>query len=58
MFDVTGIDGAQVGDEVILFGKMDDGITADNIAEIIGTINYEVVCGISSRVPRVYVRLG
>lgn len=57
MFDVTDIEGVSVGDNVTLIGT--DGnekITADDLAEIIGTIGYEVVCGISKRVPRVYLR--
>ncbi|HEY2830357.1 MAG TPA: alanine racemase [Thermoanaerobaculia bacterium] len=49
--DVTDIQGAAVGDEVILLG---DGITADEIAARIDTISYEVFCSISARVPRVY----
>lgn len=56
MFDVTDIDGVSEGDEVILIGS--DGnetITADDLAEACGTIGYEIVCGISKRVPRVYV---
>jgi alanine racemase len=32
--------------------------TADDIAELIGTINYEVTCMISKRVPRVYIKDG
>lgn len=55
MFDVTAVDDVQVGDEVILFGRQEDQVTADELAEIIGTINYEVVCLLNSRVPRVYV---
>ncbi|NLW45603.1 MAG: alanine racemase [Syntrophomonadaceae bacterium] len=55
MFDVTAVDDIQVGDEVILFGRQEDQVTADELAEIIGTINYEVVCLLNSRVPRVYV---
>ena len=50
--DVTEIDGVKTGDEVILFG---DSPTVDEIAEICGTINYEIVCGISKRVPRITV---
>ena len=42
------------GQEVILFGKK--AITAETIAEWIGTIPYEVTCGISKRVKRVYVK--
>lgn len=58
MIDVTGID-VQMGDEVILFGT--DGlqtITIDEIANYLGTINYEVVCMINRRVPRVYKKSG
>jgi len=54
MFDVTNIEGAQEGDEILLFGRPQDGITADDLADIMGTINYEVVCSVSSRVPRLY----
>lgn len=41
--DVTGIDGARVGDEVTLLG---DGITADDHARIAETISYEILCGV------------
>ena len=53
MVDVTDIDNVNVGDRVILMGS--DGnisVTADDIASLTGTINYEVVCNISKRVPR------
>ena len=56
MADVTEIEGVSVGDEVTLIGR--DGsqeITADQLAELSGTIGYEIVCGISGRVPRVYI---
>lgn len=55
MVDVTEIPGVRLGDMVTLIGK--DGeeiITADDMAQIIGTIGYEVVCGISKRVERIY----
>lgn len=59
MADITGLDGISEGDEVTLFGRSgDEIITADDLAEIYGTIGYEVVCGISRRVPRVYKRNG
>lgn len=54
MFDVTGVEGVKTGDEIILFGKPEDGITADDLAEMIGTINYEIVCSLGVRVPRFY----
>lgn len=54
MVDISGIF-AKVGDEVILMGKSgEEEITADEIAEKAGTINYEIICGIGKRVPRVY----
>ncbi|QGT98741.1 Alanine racemase [Candidatus Syntrophocurvum alkaliphilum] len=55
MFDVTGVDGIKDGEEIILFGKPEFGITADDIADTLGTINYEIVSAISSRVPRLYI---
>lgn len=58
MIDLTGLS-AKVGDEVILFGS--DGkntISIDDVAAYVGTINYEVVCMIDKRVPRVYTKDG
>lgn len=55
MIDVTDIPGAAEGDQVVLIGAQGgDRITADDIALKTGTIAYEVLCGISSRVPRIY----
>ena len=51
MIDVTGID-VNVGDEVIIWDNQN--ITIEEIADICGTINYEILCGISMRVKRVY----
>ena len=59
MLDVTDIDGVKIGDEVIVFGSGEHGEpTADTIAENTGTINYEVVCLVGKRVPRVYYQNG
>lgn len=57
MIDVTDIDGLKVGDEVIIIGE-ENGVVynADDIARHIGTINYEIICAISKRVPRVYIK--
>ena len=52
MIDVTDIDDVKSGDTVILFG--DKKLSADQIAKWLDTINYEVVCMVSNRVPRVY----
>lgn len=50
---------AKVGDEVVLLGEQGgEQITAADIARTVGTINYEVVCAISKRVPRVYWKDG
>ncbi len=51
MLDVTGVD-VKVGDEVELFGEH---ITAQDLAEIAGTISYELLTGVAKRVPRVYI---
>ena len=59
MVDVTGIEDVKVGDEAVLFGKQGEGfIHIDELAEKLDTINYEIVCMISRRVPRVYVKDG
>lgn len=55
MIDVTEVPGVQEGDEVVLLGGQGhERITADDLAGKTGTIAYEVLCGISSRVPRLY----
>ena len=55
--DVTQITGAQIGDEVVLIGNQGQHeISAWDIARLMGTIPYEVLCDISKRVPRTYVR--
>ena len=47
---------AKVGDEAVLFGRQgSDEITVTELADLVGTIHYEMVCGIRSRVPRVYI---
>jgi alanine racemase len=47
---------ASVGDEVVLLGGQgEERITADDWADLLGTISYEVVCGVGRRVPRVHV---
>ena len=50
-----GDDPVQVDDEVVLIGRQgDEVISANDWGERLGTIGYEVVCGIGPRVPRVY----
>lgn len=49
---------ARVGDEAVLLGRQGEAeVSADDLARVLGTINYEIVCDIGKRVPRVY-RLG
>jgi alanine racemase len=57
LIDVTALRGqAELGDEVVVIGRQGtEEITADELAERLGTINYEIVTGISHRVPRVAV---
>lgn len=57
MLDVTGIEGVAVGDTVTLMGPDDSGgcIHAEELAAWADTIPYVIFCGISKRVPRVYI---
>ena len=52
MVDVTGIN-VKVGDEVVIWDNKN--ITVEEIADICDTINYEILCGISDRVGRIYI---
>ena len=59
MIDVTHVPEAALGDVVTIFGRDgSDEITADDVADQIGTIGYEVTCLVTPRVPRVYIRDG
>lgn len=54
-FVVEADENVKIGDEVVLIGKQgNEHITAEEIADKVGTINYEVTCRISKRVPRKY----
>ena len=59
LIDVTDVAGVEVHDQVTLLGW--DGrhaelrINAEELARIVGTLSYEVTCGISERVPRTYI---
>jgi alanine racemase len=55
IIDVTDVPGVELGDEALLIGERNGlGISAEDLAEQIGTISYEIVTGISARVPRMY----
>ena len=56
MLDVTGIEDIHEGMTVTVFGSENN--TVDNIAENANVINYEIICGINKRVPRVYLEDG
>lgn len=57
MIDVTGIDNIKVGDVVTVVGRVGNTeISMDDVASRTGTINYEVVCLVGKRVPRVYIK--
>lgn len=56
MIDVTNVHNIERGDEVILFS--DEGITVDDLAKWLDTINYEVTCVIGKRIPRIYTKNG
>jgi alanine racemase len=59
LVDVTAIEDVTVGDEVVVIGGQGASlITAEEIGAEAGTISYEVTCGISGRVPRVYRSAG
>ncbi len=53
MIDVTNVNNINIGDEVTLFGG---DIPVEDIAAKMGTINYEVVCMVGNRIPRVYIK--
>lgn len=59
MVDVTDIEGVSFGDKVTLIGK--DGnerITVEELSDLSGRFNYEFICDLGKRIPRVYVRDG
>lgn len=56
MLDVTGID-CGIGDEILVFGDTPP-FTADRVAALGRTVNYEVICDVGKRVPRVFLQNG
>ena len=55
MVDVTNIKSVKVGDDVVLFGSQGEKkVTFEEAAKLADTINYEIICGIGKRVPRIY----
>jgi len=57
MVQLDGLPEAQIGDEVVIIGKQNgEEITATDLAQEWGTINYEVICGLAARMPRYYIK--
>lgn len=58
MVDLGADCDVQLYDNVVLFGPADEGLNAEDIGKIMGTISYEVLCAVGKRVPRLYVENG
>lgn len=53
--DISGVEGIRMGDTATLIGSDgDDEISVDEVAELAGTISYEILTGLTSRLPRVW----
>jgi alanine racemase len=57
LVDVTALRGrVSVGDEVVIIGQQGpEAVTVNELADMLGTINYEIVAHLSARVPRIAV---
>lgn len=59
MVDVTGIDDVKDGDEVVLIGEQQgEHITVEELSELCGRFNYEFICDLGKRIPRVFYKNG
>lgn len=59
MVDVTGIDCVEVGDDVTLIGTQGkNAITVEEVGALSDSFNYEIICGINKRVPRIFYENG
>ncbi len=57
MVDITNIDNVNTGDPVILIGRDGESfISAEELGRLSGRFNYELVCGLGARVPRIYLK--
>ncbi|MEE1223893.1 MAG: alanine racemase [Clostridia bacterium] len=56
MINVSNVHNIERGDEAIIFGR--EGITIDDLAKWLDTINYEISCVIGKRIPRIYIKDG
>ena len=56
MAEVTHIKNVKTGDRVILIGEVgNEKITADDLADLAGSINYEIICRLNPLIPRIIV---
>jgi alanine racemase len=56
MLQLDSVPTARPGDEIVLIGSQGDArISAEEVAAVWGTVNYDVVCGLAARVPRIYL---
>ncbi len=59
LIDVTDIPDVKIGDVVTVYSdELSDGCSLEKAAKLIGTINYELLCAIGTRVPRIYIEDG
>jgi len=59
MVDVTDCPEVRIGDEAVLMGRSgQEGISASELADLSGTISYDVTCSVGPRVPRVFIKHG
>ena len=59
MVDVTDIEGVSFGDKVTLIGRDgNESISVEMLSELSGRFNYEFICDLGKRIPRVYVKNG
>ncbi len=58
MIDISAVNNINVGDEVVLFGDTENEVSTENVAKLLGTIGYELVCAVGRRVPRIYIKNG
>ncbi len=59
MVDLTDVPGAAAGDEVVIIGEQGGALVdADELAALAGTISWEILAGVTARVPRIYLRGG
>ena len=59
MVDVTDIPNVQMGDEVILIGRSkNESILVEQLSSLCGRFNYEFVCDLGKRIPRIYIESG